>query len=84
MVEVTKKEKETSDGVIRRFNKQVQGSGKLPKARKKRFFGKKKTKRQTRQDAAYRAKVRKAVDKYKRMGIFDEDKLRDIKKRLDA
>lgn len=83
MVEVEKKDKETSEGLIRRFARQLQQSGVLPKARKLRFREKKKTKRQLRDDAIYREKVRKEVDKLKKMGIFDEEKLKDIKKKID-
>ena len=83
MVEVEKKDKETSESLIRRFTRQLQQSGVLPKARKLRFHEKKKTKRQLRDDAIYREKIRKEVDKLKKMGIFDDEKLKDIKKNMD-
>ncbi len=82
MVEVQKKDKETSESLVRRFTRQVQQSGVLPKVRKLRFHSKKKTKRQLREDAMYREKVKKEVDKLKKMGIFDDEKLKDIKKKL--
>lgn len=83
MVEVEKKEKETSESLIRRFTRQIQQSGVLPKARKLRFLQKKKTKRELREDAIYRSKVKKEVDKLKKMGIFDDEKLKDIKRKME-
>ena len=82
MVEVEKREKDTSEGLIRRFTRQLQQSKILPQARKNRFFSKKKTRAQLREDAMYKQKVKKEVDKYKKMGVFDDDKLKDIKKRI--
>ncbi len=82
MVEVKQKDKENSDSVVKRFTRQVQKSGVLPKARKRRFRTKDKTKRQKRDDAKYKEKVRTAVEKAKKMGIFDDEKLRDIKKKI--
>ena len=84
MVEVEKKDKETSESLIRRFSKQLQQSGVLPQARKLRFRSKKKTKRQLRQEAMYKQKVRKEVDKLKKMGVFTEEKLKDVKKKISA
>lgn len=82
MVEVEKKDKETSESLIRRFSKQLQQSGVLPQARKLRFRAKKKTKRQLREEAIYKQKVRKEVDKLKKMGVFTEEKLKDVKKKI--
>lgn len=84
MVEVEKRDKETAEGLIRRFTRQLQQSKVLPQARKNRFFAKKKTKTQVRDEAIYKQKVKKEVDKYKKMGIFDDEKLKDIKKRIGA
>lgn len=84
MVEVEKKDKETSESLIRRFSRQLQQSGVLPHARKLRFRSKKKSKRQLRQEAMYKEKVRKEVDKLKKMGVFTEEKLKDVKKKISA
>jgi ribosomal protein S21 len=83
MVEVEKKDKETSESLIRRFTRQIQQSGVLPKARKLRFTQKKKTKRKLREEAIYRDKIKKEVDKLKKMGIFSDEKLKDIKKKME-
>lgn len=82
MVEVVKKEKETSESLIRRFTRRLQQSGVLVKARKTRFRTKDKSKRKQREEALYRAKVRKEVDKLKKVGKFDEEHFKDLKKKL--
>jgi len=82
MIEVKRKDKETSESLIRRFSRRVQQSGVLVHARKTRFRVDKKSKREMREDAIYRAKVKKIVDKLKKMGKFDEENFRNIKKKL--
>ncbi len=82
MVEVEKKDKETSESLIRRFSRRMQQSRVLMTARKGRFLAKKKTKRVLRDDALYRKNMKKEVDKLKKMGKFDEDNFKDIKKRI--
>jgi ribosomal protein S21 len=84
MVEVKKKDNETSEGLIRRFTRAMQQSKILPKVRKQRFHTKKKNKGRVKKDAIYRVKVGKEADKLKRMGIFTDDKLRDIKKNIEV
>lgn len=82
MIEVKKKDRESSDSLIKRFSRRVQQSGVLFSARKGRFFAKPKSRRQMRESAMYRAKVKKEVDKLKKMGKFDEEALQRIKKQL--
>lgn len=82
MVEISKRDKETTESLIKRFTRQVQNSGILPKARKGRFLFKDKSKRQKKEEAKYKEVVRTEVDKYKKKGLFDENKLKDIKKRI--
>lgn len=82
MVEVVRKEKETSESLIRRFTRRLQQSGVLVQARKTRFRTKGKTKRQQREGALYREKVKKEVDKLKKLGKFDEEKFKDLKKKI--
>lgn len=82
MVEVRKKEKETSESLIRRFSRQLQQSKILMKARKARFHLKKKSKREIRQEALYRSKMKKEIDKLKKLGKFDEERFKDIKKKV--
>lgn len=82
MIEVKKKDKETSENLIRRFTRRVQQSGVLVNARKSRFRKDKKTRREVRMGAMYRAKVKKVVDNLKKMGKFDEETFKNVKKKL--
>ncbi|MFA5925911.1 MAG: 30S ribosomal protein S21 [Parcubacteria group bacterium] len=82
MIEVKKKDKESSDSLIKRFSRRVQQSGVLLSARKGRFYAKPKSRRQVRESAMYRSKIKKEVDKLKKMGKFDEEALQRIKKKL--
>ena len=82
MIEVKRKEKETSENLIRRFSHRIQQSGVLVRARKVRFREEKKSKREVRQGAMYRAKVKKIVNRLKKMGKFDEENFRNTKKKL--
>jgi ribosomal protein S21 len=82
MIEVKKKDRESSDSLIKRFSRRVQQSGVLLSARRGRFYAKPKSRRQIRESAQYRAKVKKEVDKLKKMGKFDEEALKRIKKKL--
>ena len=82
MVEVRRRDGETSDSLVRRFTRVVQQSKILPQARNARFYTKPKSKRLVRQEALYKARVRVVADKLKRMGIFTEKKLRDIKQKV--
>ncbi len=82
MVQVKKKDRETSESLIRRFSRRVQQSGVLLTVRRGRFYAKPKSRRQVRESAQYRAKVKKEVDKLKKMGKFDEDALKRVKKQI--
>ncbi len=83
MIQVRKKEKENSETLIRRFFRRIQQSGILKEARKTRFQAPKKTKRQKREDALYKVKIRKEIEKLKKMDRFDEESLKNIKKKID-
>ena len=82
MVEVKKKDRESSDSLIKRFSRRVQQSGVLLSARKGRFYAKPKSRRQVRESAMYRSKIKKEVDKLKKMGKFDEEALKRVKKKI--
>jgi ribosomal protein S21 len=84
MVEVKKKDRESSDSLMKRFSRRVQQSGVLLSARKGRFYAKPKSRRQVRESAMYRAKIKKEVDKLKKMGKFDDEALQRIKKRMEG
>lgn len=82
MIEVKKKERETSESLIKRFSRRIQQSGVLLTARRGRFYAKPKSRRQMRLSAQYRAKIKKEIDKLKKIGKFDEEALQRIKKKL--
>jgi len=82
MIQVKKKDRETSESLIRRFSRRVQQSGVLLSVRKGRFYKKDKSRRQVRESAQYRAKVKKEVDKLKKMGKFDEESFKRAKKKI--
>ena len=83
MIEVKKKEKETSENLIRRFSRRVQQSGVLMRVRKTRFRAEDKSKQEKRDEALYKIKIRKEIDKLKKMGKFDNEALKNIKKKMD-
>lgn len=82
MIEVKKKDRESSESLIRRFSRRVQQSGVLVQARRSRFKTDKKSRREIREGAMYKDKVRKIVSKLKKMGKFDEESFRNVKKKL--
>ena len=82
MIEVKKKDRESSDSLIKRFSRRVQQSGVLLQARKVRFHSRPKKKREMRESALYRAKIKKEVDKLKKMGKFDEESFKRVKRKM--
>jgi len=82
MIEVKRKDRETSESLIRRFGRRVQQSGVLVQARKTRFRIDTKSKTEMREGAMYKAKVKKIADRLKKMGKFDEESFRNAKKKL--
>jgi len=82
MIEVKKKDRETAESLIRRFSRRVQQSGVLVHARRSRFRIEEKSKMELRQGAMYRSKVKKVVDKLKKMGKFDEENFKQAKKKM--
>lgn len=82
MIEVKKKDRESSESLIRRFSRRVQQSGVLVQARKARFRKEEKTRRELIAGAIYKDKVRKVVSKLKKMGKFEEENFKNAKKKL--
>ena len=83
MIKVKRKDREAPENLIRRFSRRVQQSGVLMRARKSRFQAEEKSKRQKRNEALYKIKIRKEIDKLKKMGKFDDEALKNIKKKMD-
>ena len=84
MIEVKKKDRESSESLIRRFSRRVQQSGVLVKARKSRFRAEEKTRREKISGAIYKEKVKKVVNRLKKMGKFDEESLKRVKRKLEG
>ena len=82
MIQVKRKEKETSESLIRRFSRRVQQSGVLRQVRKLRFHVEEPSREKRRAGALYKVKIRKEINRLKKLGKFDDEALRDIKKRM--
>lgn len=68
MVEVKKKDGESFESLLRRFNRKIQQSGVLVRARKTRFFEPAKNKRTIREDARRRATNKEKREELKKTG----------------
>mgnify|MGYP000008702287 CR=1 FL=1 len=73
MAQVKRRERETTSSVIRRFVRAVQQSGILLRAKRSRFYEKKKTRREMRDKALHREKVVTEQDKLRKLGLLDEE-----------
>lgn len=74
MVEVKRRERETTGAMLRRFTRRVQQSGVLLNARKKRFYKGKPTKRVVRDSALRRLGMRKERAKLEKLGKLKDEK----------
>lgn len=72
MVEVKKKDGETAESLIRRFSKRVQQSGVLIRAKKSRFKEDDRNKREVRDDALRRHKIREKKDYLRKIGKLED------------
>lgn len=68
MVEVKRKDNESFDNLLRRFNRKIQQSGVLVRARKTRFFAPAKSRNLKRTDAQRRSELRVIREDQKRLG----------------
>lgn len=82
MTEVRRKERETTESFLRRFNRKVQQSQILKMARARKDRTEERSKTERRQRALYNIRIRKEIDRAKKMGRFDEETMREIKKRM--
>lgn len=83
MIQVRKRDREAPEGLIRRFSRRVQQSGVLQRVRKMRFRPEEKSRLKRREEALYKVKIRKEISRLKKLGRFDEEALREIKKKLN-
>lgn len=68
MVEVKRKDNESFDSLLRRFNRKIQQSGVLVRARKTRFFTPPKSRNLERTNAQRRSEMRVVREEAKRLG----------------
>jgi ribosomal protein S21 len=68
MVEVKKKDGESFEGLLRRFNRKIQQSGVLVRARKIRFYEPGKSRNLLREDALRRNTNREKREELKKLG----------------
>lgn len=83
MIEVRKKDKETTESLMRRFSRKIQQSGVLVRARRTRFRNDEKSKTEKRSEALYKVQIRKEINKLKKLGKFDDEALRNIKRKME-
>ena len=76
MVEVKRRERETTGAMLRRFTRRVQQSGVLLNARKKRFYKGKPTKRVIRDSALRRIGIKKERATLEKLGKLQEEEKR--------
>lgn len=68
MLKVIKKERETSQSLVRRFAQRVQKSGILRWARKRRFFIRPKSQQMKKRAALRREEIKKEYEKKRKLG----------------
>lgn len=84
VVEVKRKEKESTSGLLRRFSKRVRQSGVLLNARKNMFYKKEKNKRQQKISALRRENLRRLRRHLLKMGELDPREKIDLAKIKDS
>ena len=68
MIEIKKKEGESTNAFIYRFTKKIQQSGVLKEAKKRRFSDRKLNKRSKKDSAIYRSKRKTEIEKERKLG----------------
>lgn len=83
MVYVYKKDdRESAENLIKRFTRRVQQSGTLMHLRRNRFDKKEKTRGARREEAIYKNTIRTKIDRMKKLGHFDDDSLKELKRKM--
>jgi ribosomal protein S21 len=72
MVEVYKRDNESTESLLRRFSRVVQQSGVLLQAKKVRFHTRKKGRRKMREDAIRRVQLQSERERLIKLGEIDE------------
>ena len=72
MVQVRKRDNESSESLVRRFSRKVQESGVLLQAKKVRYYERKQSRRKVREAAQRRAELTAERDRLIKLGEIDE------------
>lgn len=80
MIELKKKDKESTQSLLRRFSKKMRQSGILFSARRQMFHRKAKTKRQTKDSALRREYLRDLRSELVKLGEIEPGKKMDLSK----
>jgi len=80
LVQVKKKDNESFDNLLRRFNRKIQQSGVLIRARRTRYFEPTKSRNLVRQAARRRAKVKDEREEAKKLGKLIPKKFSKFRK----
>jgi len=72
MVEVKKRDNESTESLLRRFSRRVQQSGVLLQARKVRYYERKKGRRRVREEAIRKANAQAERERLIKLGEVDE------------
>ncbi len=73
MGEIKRRKGETFDALLRRFQRHIQGSGKLIQAKKNRFSSKKQNRNKRRESALYRVTKRQTYNYLLKTGQLKEE-----------
>lgn len=82
MVEVKRKQNESIGGLLRRFNRFVQQSGVLIKAKKSQFRAKKQTDRKEKNAAIMGLHLNELRKRLEKLGKYNEDTFEEEKRKL--
>lgn len=72
MIEVKKKEGESSEALLRRFSRKVQQSGLLLRAKKGQYYTRDKSRTLRRKDAVQRSKIRSKNEYLRKVGKLED------------
>ncbi|MEK7125337.1 MAG: hypothetical protein AAB880_00270 [Patescibacteria group bacterium] len=76
-ITLKKRDNETNERLIRRFSRRIQTSGLLLRAKKRQRFERAKNKNQQRKDALRRMVRRTKNDYLRKVGLLDEEAMRE-------
>lgn len=81
MAHVKRREQESTNSLIRRFVRAVQKSGILLRAKKARFYEKKRTRREMREKALHREIIIMEKERLRKLGILEDESQTRTKRR---